>query len=315
MGDKTGISWTRGDDGQPGATWNPIRSVTGKGWHCVKVSAGCDHCYSEKWNEFRGNGRAYMKGADQVRLDIPTLLQPLRWQRARRIFPCSMTDWMLDEVPDLWIRAMLGVTMIAQRHTFQFLTKRAGRQYRFFNQLKSMKRRQAIDYCLGALFEVAPDAAHYSDLVSDEVRAKMANAWIGVSVESSEVLWRAVKLQATPALVRWLSIEPMLGGYVDYRQLLYFPDHLHGRPVPNHIFSWAVFGGESGSGARPFDVNACRQMITDFRLAGVACFLKQVGAQPTNWSGVRFQTTGKGDDPEQWPQELRIQDFPEPVNV
>jgi protein gp37 len=307
VGDKTGISWTQGDDGTAGATWNPIVSATGKGWHCVKVSDECDNCYAEGLNMFRGSMLPYMKGADGVAINVKRLLKPLQWQKPRKIFPCSMTDWMLAEVPTQWILAMLGVAMIARRHTYQFLTKRADRQQRLFSDLRKLTYAQLVDACLTSLFDLAPDAQRY--IKKNPVQpgaAALQNAWIGVSVGNERGMWRAQKLADTPAFVRWLSIEPMIGGYLD------FTPFLQQQPP---AFQWAVFGGESGTDARRFDVGAAWAMIQDFRKARVAVWVKQLGERPYNlgsmgsiYAGMEFK--GKADDPRAWPSALRIQEFP-----
>jgi protein gp37 len=97
MGDNTKIEWTRGPNGEPGATWNPIRAKhkeTGKkGWFCTKPSAGCKHCYAESMNVWRGNGLRYIPtNLDKLDIIIENVDQPIRWKRPRIIFVCSMTD-------------------------------------------------------------------------------------------------------------------------------------------------------------------------------------------------------------------------------
>ena len=128
MADRTSIEWTRGDDGSPGSTWNPIRGTKGQ-WTCTKVSPGCTHCYAERLNMSKrhGNGPAYVVGADEPRLDETIFRQPLRWRRPRRIFVCSMSDLFMESVPDEWIDRIFAVMALAPQHTFQVLTKRAER--------------------------------------------------------------------------------------------------------------------------------------------------------------------------------------------
>lgn len=121
MSDKTKIEWTRGDDGSPGATWNP---VTG----CSKVSAGCEHCYAETLAErFRGTPGHYFEHGFDVQLRPEKLEQPLRWRRPRRIFVNSMSDVFHDQVPDEYVAKVFAIMALAPQHTFQVLTKRHAR--------------------------------------------------------------------------------------------------------------------------------------------------------------------------------------------
>ena len=127
MGDNTKIEWTD-------ATWNPLRArhkVTKKnGWHCEKVSSGCDICYSDKFNRRLGTGLPFKPGHRkdiEIFLDEKMLLQPLKWKRPRRIFVCSMTDLFGDFHSDGWIDKMFAVMARCPQHTFQILTKRSKR--------------------------------------------------------------------------------------------------------------------------------------------------------------------------------------------
>ncbi len=131
MSDKSSIEWTRGDDGAPGATWNP---VTG----CTKVSAGCDHCYAETFAErWRGiPGHHFEQGFD-VTLRPERLGQPFKWRHPRRIFVNSMSDLFHEDVPDEYIARVFAVMAATPRHTYQLLTKRHGR-------MKSLLSRKAI---------------------------------------------------------------------------------------------------------------------------------------------------------------------------
>src|SRR5690242_4829908 len=116
MGENSGIEWIRGDDGSPGATWNPVIAidrVTGRrGSFCCHVSEGCRFCWAFKMNVFRGTGLEYIQqNLDRHRFEIITDVRsqrsidwPLRKRKPLRIFPCSMTDlfapWHTDEMID-----------------------------------------------------------------------------------------------------------------------------------------------------------------------------------------------------------------------
>ena len=205
----TQIEWTE-------ETWNPIRAKTDLGdrWNCRKVSPGCDHCYAERLN-IRFGGTPYQavdvpdaKVREWSRLDEKALQKPLRMRRARRIFVCSMSDLFGEWVPSAWIQEMwLVMTQQARHHTYQILTKRPKRM-RDWTIAKASVMGWPVD-------EVWPD-----------------NVWLGTSIESQEYAWRLNYLSETPAKVRFVSVEPLLGP-VDLRGIGIFPD-------------WVIVGGESG---------------------------------------------------------------------
>src|SRR6476661_2487691 len=114
MSDNSKIEWTD-------ATWNP---VTG----CTKVSPGCDHCYALTLAErFRGTPGHYFEHGFDVQLRPDKLDQPLRWKRPRRVFVNSMSDLFHAAIPEMYIAGVFAVMARAPQHTFQVLTKRAGR--------------------------------------------------------------------------------------------------------------------------------------------------------------------------------------------
>ena len=163
MADRSAIEWTE-------ATWNP---VTG----CTKVSPGCAHCYAETFAErFRGvTGHPYERGFD-LQLRPERLEQPLSWRQSRMIFVNSMSDLFHEDVAEDYIREVFKVMRKAHWHTFQVLTKRAGR-----------------------LAELAPKLSWPQ------------NVWMGVSVENERYLSRIEHLRLVPAAVRFISFEPLLG--------------------------------------------------------------------------------------------------------
>jgi protein gp37 len=126
-------------------------------------------------------------------------------------------------------------------------------------------------------------------------RAVLPNVHLGVSVENQKCKDRIDHLRNVPAAVRWLSIEPLLEdiGTLDLRGI-----------------SWVVIGGESGPGARPFNVQWARDIIRQCREAGVAVFMKQMGSRPIA-TGVKFKLENrKGSNPSEWPQDIRVQEYP-----
>ena len=167
MADKTAIEWTN-------ATWNP---VTG----CTKISAGCDHCYAERFAErFRGvKGHPFERGFD-LTLRPERLDQPLKWRRPRMIFVNSMSDLFHKGVPSAFVDRVFDAMERAHWHTFQVLTKRSSRMRDYVN-------------------------ARYLD------QAAPPHIWLGVSVEDDRRLSRVRHLRDTAARIRFLSLEPLLG--------------------------------------------------------------------------------------------------------
>ncbi|KPG19453.1 DUF5131 family protein, partial [Mycobacteroides immunogenum] len=204
MGDKTGIEWTD-------ATWNP---VTG----CTKVGTpGCDHCYAETFAErWRGTKGHYFETGFDVQLRPDKLGLPLRWTKPRRIFVNSMSDLFHDKVPDEYIARVFAVMALAPRHTFQLLTKRHGRM----RSLLSSERFPGLVYmAINALLEHG-NPLHINDIaIMDALdgfsrgRFKvLPNVWLGVSAEDQKRAdLRIPALLDTPAAVRFVSAEPLLG--------------------------------------------------------------------------------------------------------
>lgn len=206
------------------ATWNPVRG-------CTKISPGCANCYAKTFAErFRGvPGHPYEQGFD-LRLVPEKLPEPLRWRRPRMIFVNSMSDLFHDEVPDDYIVSVARTMTQARWHTFQVLTKRSER-------LRALLRSKL------AFAATAP------------------HIWWGVSVENRKHgVPRIAHLQQSPAVVRFLSIEPLLEdlGRLDLTSI-----------------DWVIVGGESGPGARPCDVAWIRSVVRQCRAPGVPCFVKQ----------------------------------------
>jgi len=167
MSDATTIEWTD-------ATWNP---VTG----CTKISAGCDHCYAERFSErFRGTkGHPFESGFD-LTLRPARIEQPLSWRRPRMIFVNSMSDLFHKEIPTKFIDRVFDTMERANWHTFQILTKRSSLMRDFLRQRYGSKR--------GPM-----------------------HMWFGVSVEDGSKKSRIRHLHHAPAGVRFLSVEPLIG--------------------------------------------------------------------------------------------------------
>jgi Bacteriophage protein gp37 len=272
MGDKTGIEWAD-------STWNPI---TG----CDKVSPGCDHCYAETFAErWRGTPGHYFENGFDVQLRPNKLALPLRWTKPRKVFVNSMSDLFHDKVPDDYIAKVFAVMALAPQHTFQLLTKRHGRM----RSLLSSERFPGLVYmAINALLEHG-NPLHINDIaIMDALdgfsrgRFKvLPNVWLGVSAEDQKRAdLRIPALLDTPAAVRFVSAEPLLGP-IDLSRFVEDDGEKFDLPP----LSWVIVGGESGPGARPMHPDWARSLRDQCVAAGVPFLFKQWGewgTQPTS---------------------------------
>ncbi|CCJ07042.1 DUF5131 family protein [Methylocystis sp. SC2] len=208
-----------------GVTWNPIRArnvMTGKrGWHCEKVSPACEHCYAEALNvkagDTGGTGLPYKPGHRQrgdveIFLDEKTLLQPLSWRAPRGVFVCSMSDIFGDWVKDEWLDRIFAVMALCPKHRFALLTKRPKRMRSYLQSSvecfhASGQWREDMEALAGELTG-SPCAAG----LFEDCDWPLPNVWLGVTAEDQpRADERIPDLLATPAAMRFVSIEPMLG--------------------------------------------------------------------------------------------------------
>lgn len=223
MADNTHIEW-------PDATWNP---VTG----CSVVSPGCTNCYAMRLAGTRLQHHPSRAGLTtpskagpvwngQVRFNEQCLDQPLKWKRPRRIFVCAHGDLFHESVPDAWIDQVFAVMALAPQHTFQVLTKRAARMRGYLAGLTHERMAAAIP-CPSNMAMSHAEMRHRllgeaSNLyrLPEGVRPPLPlpNVWLGVSAEDQpRADARIPDLLATPAAVRFVSLEPLLGP-VDIRK-------------------------------------------------------------------------------------------------
>ena len=284
MADKTGIEWTD-------ATWNP---VTG----CAKVSAGCKHCYAERnWGRLQHlpayAGRAFTDVATHAdRLD-----QPIRWAKRRMIFVNSMSDLFHPAVPDDFIDSVFGIMWAClygrneqDGHVFQVLTKRADRMRDYMStDRREAWARAAVHHGGG----IDPDGIFDQTLSFEGPHPRI---WLGVSVEDQAAADERIPLLLdTPAAVRWISAEPLLGP-VDLSPA-YLPcpnaEYVIMDPetggyeccsscdytgISNEIgIDWVVVGGESGPKARPMHPAWARSLRDQCAASGVPFLFKQFG--------------------------------------
>jgi protein gp37 len=264
VSDGTGIEWTD-------ATWNPLVG-------CTKVSPGCDHCYAETLvNRFAGTSVAFPTTFDTVNIRGERFLtQPLRWAKPRRVFVNSLSDLFHADVPDEFIAEVFAVMALSPRHTFQLLTKRHAR----------MRSLLSSEWFGDAVADEAAEMAHvggWSDFAGKSW--PLPNVWLGVSVEDQQ--WADIRIPAlltTPAAVRWISAEPLLG-QVNLRP----PWTADGRPR----LDWIVVGGESGPGARPMSAEWARTIRDECAEAGVPFLFKQWGNHDEHGRHVGKKRAGR----------------------
>jgi protein gp37 len=285
---KTKIEWATD-------VWNP---VTG----CSRVSPGCAHCYAlELASRLRAMGvPRYVTARDGgpasgpafgVTLHEDVVNEPLRWRKPRRVFVNSMSDLFHEEIPDEFIERIWATMTMAHQHTFQILTKRPER----------------------------------AAALVPEFGTPLVNVWLGVSIENRRYVGRADVLRATPAAVRFISAEPLLGPLVWWEDLEMIA--IDGRDYPLHQISgtyddrdtytaqrrhgldldgidWLIVGGESGSQPRPVRHEWIRDLRDYATAAGTAFFFKQ-------WGGRTPKAGGRVLDGRTWDEEPIAQPEPE----
>lgn len=311
MGASTGHRVDRQHLEPAGSTWNPLRArrEDGKvGWACVKVSPGCANCYAEALNRRLGTAEPYTVAglARQEHFLQPNILTaPLHWRAPRRVFLSSMTDVGGDWVTDEQLDQLWAVMALTPRHTYQVLTKRPERLGRYIARA-DFHRINAAAQTISGRRDIAVLPTQEHGMVG--TAWPLANVWIGTSVENQAMAAERIpQLLETPAAMRFLSCEPLLGP-VDVRNWLTYD----WRPIePGEEMGrvdWVIIGGESGQGARSMNVEWARSLIDQCFDAKVACFMKQLGRSPI---GVGPVVNLHGSDLDEWPEDLRVQAFPE----
>lgn len=276
MSEHTRIAWTD-------HTFNPW-------WGCVRVSPGCEHCYAETFSHRLGMDLWGPK-ADRRFFGDKHWNEPLKWARAAavanhraRVFCASMADVFEDrrdldpQRERLW--TLIEATPMLD---WQLLTKRPENM----NRLAPERWRHRW-----------PD-----------------NVWAMATAEDTAHYFKRVRhLERVPARIRGISYEPAIGP-LDFEDGPQDDESTMGRWLDLTAIQWVIVGGESGPGARRFDIVWARKVIEQCRMAGVAVFVKQMGANPDNSAQedgalVAAHTTGKGDDPDEWADDLRVREFP-----
>lgn len=235
MADRSAIEWTE-------ATWNP---VTG----CSKVSPGCAHCYAEAISLRFGHSSGPWtprNATKNVRLHPQRLDQPLKWRRPRFVFVNSMSDLFHELVPESFISRVFLKMAEAERHTFQVLTKRPERM------------REVV-------------ARIYEDGNNGLGSEPLPNVWLGTSIENKRFVARADAVRETPAAIRFISAEPLLGPIAASLDLT--------------AIDWVIVGGESGPKHRSMKAAWARDLRDQCEEEGVAFFFKQWGGRTPKAGG------------------------------
>ena len=224
---ETQIEWTD-------ATWNPVAG-------CSLASAGCTNCYAMQMakrleamgvKKYKGltrksGKRTVWKG--KVREDRKSLDIPYKWRKSRKIFVNSMSDLFHEDVSDKFIMDVWKVMRETPQHNYQILTKRPERM---------------------------------NEIIRKKVKEVLPNVWLGTSVEDAAVTDRIDYLRETPAKIRFISFEPLIGSVND---------------VNLTDIHWAIVGGESGKDARPIKEEWIDEILDQCDAYGTAFFFKQWG--------------------------------------
>ncbi len=281
----TSIEWT--DE-----TWNPVRGCS---MSPGSELGGCLNCYAARMAARNLPGHRSPKSGDafailtdngprwtgKVELIESKLTEPLHWRTPRRVFVNSMSDLFHENLSFVDVLHIFQTMGKCPQHTFQVLTKRP------------TKARELLEFCwwrnLGGSVKPGWPGEHWPDhwvkVIAGEQapekygdRNSLPNVWLGVSVENTGCLWRVDELRRTPAALRFLSLEPLLGplGELDLSGI-----------------GWVIAGGESGPGARAMNGWWVRSIRDQCQAAGVPFFFKQ-------WGGVHKSETGAVLDGREW---------------
>jgi protein gp37 len=287
MASASKIEWTE-------FTWNPLVG-------CTIVSPGCTHCYAMRTAarlsqnpatpHYAGtvktvNGHPVWTGKVQLAPDR-VLTEPLRRKKPTMVFVNSMSDLFHESVPDEWIDRIFAVMALTPQHTYQVLTKRAQRMRDYCkapatrHRIYSLVCDMVVEDGLADVVLIAPYMDHNCAPPGPRIfldQWPLPNVWLGVSTErQQEADERIPHLLQTPAAVRFISAEPLLGP-IDLMEVIPNPiiyNAVHGM---ERLLDWVIVGGESGPDARPMHPQWARDLRDQCAAAGVSFFFKQWGA-------------------------------------
>ena len=227
---------------------------TGASWNpvtgCTKISPGCRHCYAERMAlRLQKMGQPKYRNGFKVTLHEHESEQPLNWKKPQIIFVNSMSDLFHEAIPDSYIAKIFEVMTEAHWHTFQILTKRSERLAELASKLPWPK-----------------------------------NIWMGVTVENSDYVYRMHDLGRTPAFIKFVSMEPLLGPISKF---------------PYNKVDWVIVGGESGPKARLIEERWVLEIRNQCITHSIPFFFKQ-------WGGVNKKKNGRLLDGKYWEQSPKI---------
>jgi len=203
---------------------------------CSKVSSGCLNCYAERMaRRFQAMGVNRYRAGFQVQIHHDLIAIPYRLKKPHVIFVNSMSDLFHEAIPEQFIRDIFAVMNNCPQHTFQILTKRSRRMLRLSKEL----------------------------LWSN-------NIWMGVTVEDQGNIFRMTELCESPAKIKFISCEPLLGE-VSFSRL--------------DGIDWVIVGGESGPNARPMKQEWAISIRDQCLHAKIAFFFKQWGGRNKKAAG------------------------------
>ena len=377
----TSIEWTQNPDGSPGKTWNPTRGCSRQSDGCLNCYAMRQaHRFNTISPKSPYHGlttirRGKVDWAGMARFIPEQLGLPLKWRKPTRVFVNSMSDLFHPSLSNEEIAAVFGVMAACPQHTFQILTKQPKRAAEWFDWIAKQdaahKRwvkdvaeaeilcaedpgtRGARRSAIAAIACSAFASSFGADFTSTLDTWPLRNVWLGVSVEDQTTADDRISIliERIPAAVRFASYEPALGpvslwAFLKGETRDRCVATLGGAPNTPGL-DWVIVGGESGNGARPFDVQWAQSVVEQCRAAEVPCFVKQLGADPIDsslrdvWLKGQHHYTRPPDDPivvealkrpdyrvtphqlgrllrhkkgadmSEWPEELRLRQFPE----
>lgn len=334
MSEQTKIEWAD-------HTFNPWMG-------CTKVSPGCANCYAEATMDTWLGKVCWGKGQTRERTSPANWKLPLKWNaagkvcvqcatpvgsdgdcacgqigacgetRRPRVFCASLADWLDDEVPIEWLADLLQLIRETPELDWLLLTKRP------------VNWRERVRQCILTCRQSCEGRCYW---LQEWLNGNPpANVWMGTSVEDQQRAdERIPELLKIPARVRFLSVEPLLGPISLSLLTTEVPYRDGYEPTKVRSIDWVIVGGESGPKAGACDVVWIRDVVTQCKTAGVPCFVKQLGSNPTMQESGTFVSedservgdaianqpvvglslkSKKGGDPAEWPEDLRVRQFP-----
>lgn len=352
MGDRSAIQWTN-------ATWNPVTGCTKVSPGCAHCYAAlvANRFWPTQYPKIpyetrTGAANIIVRGERErlftdVQCHEDRLDQPLRWKKPRKVFVNSMSDLFHEAVPDAFIDRVFAVMALAPQHTFQVLTKRAERMQRYLDYHGTRRRvAQHVEDgprfwpLLNVWLGVSVENQHFADeripLLLQTPAAVRFVSFEPLLADVGDISRWISEQMPTGSPLSGLEFCPRCGSGPRQRaDTIECPDCGYQWSGPRLLdmvegdqrqalprLDWVIVGGESGPGARPFDVAWARSIVGQCQAAGVACFVKQLGSNPVETNPALGGMIGrtaypldrlrdrKGGTPDEWPEDLRVREMP-----